>query len=105
MSDTTALRPGWQRLLRALGSRGPVPWEAVIADDASRIDRGGALAQVAQLFAARNVALIAADSGRDLSSEDERLLVHVSAGLSEHYVAELARRTRAGLRERAAAGC
>ena len=97
-------RPGLQNVLAVLRKRGPTPWEALLIDDASRLDRGGHLAELVRLFASRSVQLIAVDSGRDLASDDERLMVHVQAGLSEHYLHELGRRTRAGLAQRALKG-
>jgi DNA invertase Pin-like site-specific DNA recombinase len=97
-------RPGLQAVLSALRKRGPAPWDALLIDDASRLDRGGHLAELVRLFASRSVQLISVDTGRDLASDDERLMVHVQAGLSEHYLHELGRRTRAGLAQRALKG-
>lgn len=97
-------RAGLQRLLRDLAAPGRPPWDAVLVDDASRLDRGGHLAELVRLFAARGVQLVAVDRGRDLTDEHERLLVHVEAGMAEHYLAELGRRARAGMASKVVRG-
>ncbi len=98
MSGASMLaRPAFQRLLGMLRGREPLPFDALLVDDDSRLDRGGRLAEVVSAFQARGVRLIPVDSGRDLTDEGERLLVHVKSGLNEHYLAELARRVRNGL--------
>jgi site-specific DNA recombinase len=93
-------RPAFQRLLSLLRSRDPLPFDAVLVDDDSRLDRGGHMASIVEAFQARRVRLISVDSGRDLTDENERLLVHVKSGLNEHYLHELARRTREGLKSK-----
>lgn len=94
---STLARPAFQRLLESLRGRGPLPFDAVLIDDDSRLDRGGKMAQIVEAFQVRRVRLISVDNGRDLTNESERLLVHVKSGLNEHYLHELARRTRNGL--------
>ena len=94
---STLARPAFQRLLGALRTRLPLPFDAVLLDDDSRLDRGGKMAGIVEAFQVRGVRLITVDSGRDLTEESERLLVHVKSGLNEHYLHELARRTRNGL--------
>lgn len=103
-SGSTLARPGLQRILKLLRAKAAPPFDALLVDDSSRLDRGGNLAELVRLFADRDVQLIAIDSGRDLTAEDEELLVHVKAGLDSHYLREIARRTRAGLAQRALRG-
>lgn len=90
-------RPAFQKLLSMLRGREPLPFDCVLVDDDSRLDRGGHMAAIVEAFTVRGVALVAVDSGRDMTDENERLLVHVKSGLNEHYLHELARRTREGL--------
>lgn len=104
ISGSTLARPGLQRILKLLRAKAAPPFDALLVDDSSRLDRGGNLAELVRLFADRDVQLIAVDSGRDLTGEDEELLVHVKAGLDSHYLREIARRTRAGLAQRALRG-
>ncbi|HEY6004616.1 MAG TPA: recombinase family protein [Anaeromyxobacter sp.] len=92
-----APRPAFQRLLGLLRDPAPPPFDAVLVDDDSRLDRGGVLAQLAGTFRARGVRLISVDSGPDLTQEDPRLLNHVRAAMNEENIYELSRRTRAGL--------
>lgn len=94
---STLARPAFQRLLGLLRSRDSRPFDAVLVDDDSRLDRSGKMAEIVDAFQSRRVRLISVDSGRDLTEEGERLLVHVKSGLNEHYLHELARRTRNGL--------
>jgi DNA invertase Pin-like site-specific DNA recombinase len=95
--STTLGRPALQRLLAILSARAPLPFDAVLVDDDSRLDRGGKLASLVEAFQSRGVALVAVDSGRDMTAEGEQLLNHVKAGLNEHYIHEIARRTRNGI--------
>lgn len=97
---STLARPAFLRLMEALRRGGRLPFDAVLVDDDSRLDRGGRMAEIVEAFQVRGVRLIPVDSGRDLTDENERLLVHVKSGLNEHYLHELARRTRNGLASR-----
>ncbi len=90
-------RPALQRLLSALRAPGALPFDAVVVDDDSRLDRGGVLAQLAATFQARGVRLYAVDTGRDLTDDSQRLLNHVKAAMNEEYLHELGRRTRNGI--------
>jgi site-specific DNA recombinase len=97
-------RPALQRLLGFLGGRGPVPFDALLVDDSSRLDRGGKLASLVEMFQARGCKLVSVADGRDLAADEDQLLVHVKAGIDSHYVAEVARRTREGMRRKARSG-
>jgi len=90
-------RPALQRLLALLRNRDRPPFDAVVVDDDSRLDRGGNLAQLAAMFRELGVRLISVDDGRDLTSENARLLNHVRVAMNEEYLHELARRTRNGI--------
>lgn len=99
-ATSTIARPAFQRILDAVRRRGAVPFDVLLVDDDSRLDRGGKLAELTEVFQSRGVKLIVADSGRDITSDDERLLVHVKSGLNEQYIRELSRRTRNGIAAR-----
>ena len=104
ISGSTLARPGVQRIIHILTGAAPPPFDAVLIDDSSRLDRSGNLAALVRLFVDRDVKLIDMESGRDLTDEDEELLVHVKAGLDARDLKVIARRTRAGLAQRALRG-
>src|SRR5204863_9918611 len=89
-------RSGLQDLLDVLRGRGDLPFDAVLVDDDSRLDRGGNLVEIAKTFQARGMRLIPVDTGRDLTSESERLGAHIKYGKNDHYLLDLQRRTRNG---------
>jgi DNA invertase Pin-like site-specific DNA recombinase len=89
-------RSAFQRLLTMLQGRGSLPFDAVLVDEDSRLERGGVLGQLAAMFQARHVHLISVDAGRDLTQDDQRLLNHIKSAMNEEYLHELSRRTREG---------
>lgn len=77
------------------------PFDAVLVDDSSRLDRGGKLGLLVEDFQARNIRVIAVDRGRDLTDEDEQFFNAIDAGLNQKYLLDLARKTRSGLENKA----
>ena len=90
-------RSGFQDLLDVLRKSDKPPFDAVLVDDDSRLDRSGRLVEIAKTFQARGVQLIPVDTGRDLTSESERLGAHMKSGMNEQYLLDLSRRTRNGI--------
>jgi len=91
-------RPGFQTILDKIRGSGIPPFEVVIVDEDSRLDRGGALRSICEEFEFRNIRVFSADGGTELTDERHRLLCHVKAGMNEEYIRETSRRTRDGLR-------
>lgn len=105
MSGSSLLaRPQFSQLFDMIQRGGSIPFDALVVDDDSRLDRGGKLAMIAEAFAARGVRIYSADGGADLTDEHQQLLVHVKAGMNSEYLRELARRTRSGQRAKFSRG-
>ena len=97
---STIARPQFQRILAMLRSREPLPFDALLIDASNRLDRGGRLAEIANLFRARSVKLIACNTGTDYTLPSQRLMAHVESGLNENFLTELSRQTHAGMAEK-----
>lgn len=90
-------RPGFQRLLEAAFSS-PVPFDAVLVDDTSRLSRNRA--DIARIFERLNFAgirLIAVSQGIDTESEQADVLLTVHGLVDSLYVKELAKKTHRGM--------
>jgi DNA invertase Pin-like site-specific DNA recombinase len=95
--SSSLARPAFQELWSVLRSHAPLPFDAILVDDTSRLDRSGELREIARTLEALQVKLIDVSSGTDLTEEERRSTCHLKAAISEQYLLDLSRRTRGGL--------
>lgn len=93
ISGGTASRPGYQSLLAAARRR---EFQVIVAEDASRLWRNSS-EQAQRLAELRDLGCAVVSHDLDTRQESAAIMGAVTGAISEHYRAEIGRRTRRGL--------
>lgn len=95
-------RPGYVRLLAAASRR---EFEVLLVDDLQRLSRDNAeTTLVLRRFAFHGIRLIGVSDGTDTGREGHELETGIKSVIGEHYLRDLAKKTKRGLTGRALAG-